>query len=349
VRTIHLVAGLCVVVSTYTLFADQVVLKNGDRLSGTITKSDEKVLLLKTDFAGDVSIDWPAVQEITAAEPLHISLKDGQTLVGPVTTSDGNLSVSAKGGTVSAPKDAVVSLRNEAEETTYEQTQHPRFTQGWAGGLNVGFALTRGNSQTKNLSLAFTADRKTLHDHLGLYANTVYASDDAPGVVPSTTANATQGGIRYDHDLTARVFGFVNADFQHDALQSLDLRSVLGGGLGFHSIKNDQTTLDFLAGLNYTRESYSSFNRNFAALTLGEEFMHKLGASTVLSQKLYFYPDLNDAGQYHATGAFATVTKLSKWLGWQNGFNDIYVTNPPVGKKQNDIQLTTGLTVAFSH
>lgn len=28
---------------------------------------------------------------------------------------------------------------------------------------------------------------------------------------------------------------------------------------------------------------------------------------------------------------------------------DIYVTNPPAGKKLNDILLTTGLNVSFTH
>jgi putative salt-induced outer membrane protein YdiY len=226
---------------------------------------------------------------------------------------------------------------------------HPGLLEGWQGGANVGFALTRGNSQTKNLALAFTAQRKTLDDKLGLYANTVYASNDAPGAIPSTTANAIQGGIRYDHDLSSRVFAFINGDFQTDDLQNLDLRSVLGGGLGYHAIKSEATTLDFLGGINYTREKYSLFTRNFAAATIGEELSHKVGAGTLITQQLYFYPDLSDPGEYRGTFNFGTVTKISKWLGWQNAFGDIYVTNPPTGKKQNDIIFTTGLNVSFTH
>ena len=165
---------------------------------------------------------------------------------------------------------------------------------------------------------------------------------------PSTTANAIQAGTRYSRNLTDRLFAYVGADFQTDALQQLNLRTVLGGGLGFHAIKNDRTTLDLLAGLNYTRENYDTFNRNFAALTLGEEFTHKLGASTLVTQKAYFFPNLNDTGEYRTTFNLGSVTKLSKWLGWQNAFGDIYVTNPPLGTKKNDIVLTTGLNVSFT-
>ncbi|MGO9123739.1 MAG: hypothetical protein ACLP6G_02500 [Terriglobales bacterium] len=76
------------------LFADQVVLNNGDRLTGTITKSDGKTLVIKTDFAGEVTIQWTAVQSLTSAAPLHVATQAGKTVVGPVTTSDGSLAVS---------------------------------------------------------------------------------------------------------------------------------------------------------------------------------------------------------------------------------------------------------------
>jgi putative salt-induced outer membrane protein YdiY len=333
------------------LFADQIVLKNGDRLTGTIEKSDNKTLLIKTEFAGEVSVQWPAIQEINSTQTLHVSLGDGKTVVGTVTTSDGNLAVvTSNAGTVTEPIANVTTVFGEAEQAAYEKSLHPGMLEQWKGGANVGFGLTRGNSQTKSLDIAFTADRKTLHDHLGLYTNSVYATNDAPGATPATTANAVQGGIRYDHNLNSWIFAYVGADFQTDALQTLDLRSVFGGGLGVHVIQNNRTTLDLLGGLNYTREKYSALaSRSFAAISVGEELSHKLGANTLLTEKLYFFPNLNEAGEYRATFNFGTVTKINKWLGWQNAFGDIYVTNPPAGAKQNDILLTTGLNFSFTH
>jgi len=343
-------ATIFVFAFSVTLFADQIVLTNGDRITGQILKSDDKELVIKSEYAGEITVQWPAVRGITSTQPLHVSLNNGQTLVGPVKTTDDNFQVATTTqGAVTAPKNSVVRIRGEAEESAYEKSRHPGLLEGWQGGANVGFALTRGNSQTKNLALAFTVQRKTLDDKLGLYANTVYASNDAPGAIPSTTANAIQGGIRYDHDLSSRIFGFINGDFQTDDLQNLDLRSVLGGGLGYHAIKTESTTLDFLGGINYTREKYSLITRNFAAATIGEELSHKVGAGTLVRQQLYFYPDLSNTGEYRGTFNFGTVTRISKWLGWQNSFGDIYVTNPPAGKKQNDIIFTTGLNVSFTH
>ena len=337
-----LAISICLLAASQAL-ADQVSLKNGDRLSGTIVKSDGKTLVLHTDYAGDIELKWAAVEGIQSSEPLHVELQNGKTVSGPVTTSDGKLQIDGVESSVSEVK----TLRNPAEETAYEKTLHPGLLQEWKSGLNAGFALTRGNSATKNLSLAFVATRQTMSDKLGLYANTVYASNDAAGAVPHTTANTEGGGARYDHDLTKKVFGFVAGDFFADALQDLNLRSVFGGGAGYHAIKTEATTLDLLAGLNYTHESYTTFSRSFAALTLGEEFIHKIGKSTLLNEKALIFPNLNSPGDYRGTFDFATVTKISKRLGWQNALSDIYVTNPPPGKKKNDVVLTTGLNVSF--
>jgi putative salt-induced outer membrane protein YdiY len=352
-RLLSLATGLILVLVLVSLLptharADQVSLKNGDRLSGTVVKSDGKMLVLHTDYAGDLNVKWDAVAGIQTSDELHVQLPDGKTATGPVSTSDGKLQVATKaGGTVEANIGGVKGLRNDAEQTAYDKTLHPGLLQDWKTALNVGFALTGGNSQTETLSTGFTGIRQTANDKLGLYANTVYANNNAPGAIPSTTANSAAGGARYDHDVTPRVFGFVAADFFADALQDLNLRSVFGGGAGYHAIKSDTTTLDFLGGLNYTHESYSTFSRNFAALTLGEELMHKVGKGTVINEALSFFPNLNSLGDYRGTFSLATVTKLNNHLGWQNSFNDVYVTNPPLGKKQNDVILITGLNVSF--
>src|SRR5579859_6809490 len=124
------VASVFLFLCTTGALADQVTLKNGDRLTGTIIKSDAKTLLTKTDLAGDVNVQWDAVTSIVSSQTLHLALKDGQTIVGTVTTSDEKFEVAAKDtGSVTAPKDAVVVIRNDAEQKAYddqiERLRHP--------------------------------------------------------------------------------------------------------------------------------------------------------------------------------------------------------------------------------
>jgi putative salt-induced outer membrane protein len=346
-------------------FADQITLKNGDRLSGKIVKSDGKTLILHTEFAGDVTLKFDAITQITTDEELHVTTSDKKTVVGPVTTRDGKIEVATKtGGTVEVAPGSVAIIRNDAEQAAYDKSLHPGLLHGWNGGVNVGFSLARGNSQTSNLALAVNAVHPTLNDKTTIYLSAIDTKNDL--ATPSTVANLVTGGLRYDHNLNPRLFAFVGADFMSNQLQNLDLRGVYGGGLGFHAIKSESTILDFLAGLNYTHETYSNgaevlpvtmpptfvsygVTHRFVAITLGEELMHKVGKSTVLTERLYFFPNMSDTGQYRATFDLGAVTKISKWLGWQNQFSDIYVSNPPVDAKKNDLIFTTGLNFSFTH
>ena len=361
-RKVDLIAFILFLGLAASAFADQITLKNGDRLTGTVVKSDGKTVVLHTEFAGDVTLQFSAITEINTEKPLHVALKNGQTVVGPITTSDGKIEVAPKSGAlVETPKEEVVAIRNDADQLAYEKALHPGLLEGWTGAAVIGFSLTRGNSQTENLSLAFNAARATKDDKLIMYANSIYGTNQL--ATPSTTANTENGGIRYDRNINPRMFGFVAVDFSSNALQDLNLRSVGSVGLGYHAIKSDQTTLDLLAGGNFTDENYSEpanptatpptpamkIIHNYGALTLGEELTHKLGKTTVLAQKLYLYPDLTETGEYRGTFDLDLATKISKWLGWQNHVGDIYVSNPPEGTKQNDVVLTTGLNFSFTH
>lgn len=360
------VVGLILLLAIRAL-ADQVVLKNGDRLTGSIAKSDGKQLVIKTDYAGDVTVKFDAIQSITSTGDLNVTI-GGKTVVGPVTTSGDDVVVATRtAGPVEAPKASVTLMRSPAEQAAYEKSLHPGWSEGWAGGLNLGFAVTAGNSETKNLNVAFNAVRTGFHDKLILYTNSIYAVNDKitpTQPAPVTTANSTGGGARYDRDLTPRTFGFVNGDFFANSLQDLDLRSIMGGGFGMHVIKNAASTLDVLAGLNYTHETFSnvpsptpppltySYSNSSAALTLGDAFTHKIGKSTVVTQSFLLYPNLSDTGQYRGTFNLGTVTKINKWLGWQNSFGDVFDTNPPAALpriERNDVQFATGLNVSFKH
>ena len=349
------------------VFADQITLKNGDHLTGAVVKSDGKTLVLHTEFAGDVTVDFKAITQISTDKELHVTTSDKKTVVGPVTTSDGKIEVATKsGGTVEVPAGNVALIRNDAEQTAYDKSLHPGLLHGWNGGANVGFSLARGNSQTSNLALAINAVHASLNDKITIYTTAIETNNEL--ATPSTVANLVTAGIRYDRNINPRMFAFVGADFMSNALQDLDLRGLYGGGLGYHAIKSDNTTLDLLAGLNYTHETYSNgavntpvtvpptyvsygVTNKFAALTLGEELMHKAGKTTVITEKLYIYPDLSSgySGQYRGEFDLGTVTKISKWLGWQNQFSDLYVSNPPIATKDNDVIFTTGLNFSFAH
>ena len=349
-RRLGFTLPLLLAISSSSLFADQVTFRNGDRLTGSIVKSDAATLVIRTTVAGEISVSWPEIQGLRSDLPLYVGLADGKTVVGKVTIHEGRLEVATDVGAVEAPKERVAALRDDAEQSAYERSQRKNLFYGWDGSVDAGFDLTSGNSDIRNFRFAFRALRKTYRDQLTLYAQSIYSVDELPSARPHITANENSGGVRFGRDVTKRLFLFSNTDFMSDALQDLNLRFVQGGGLGYHVIRLERTTLDLLGGMNFTHEDYVEIQRNLGAGQVGEEFKLKLSKNTSMIQNVAFFPDLtSNAGNYRVNFNFGTTTKIVKWLGWQNNFSDTYVTNPPIGKKQNELVFTSGLRIAFLH
>lgn len=351
-RTVFLVVFLSFCAGT--ALSDQVTLKNGDRLSGTIIKTDDDKLEFKSEFVGDVKLPWSAIVAIVSAGPLHVALKNGQTIVGVVTTKDEKFEVAASSGPMEAPKSEVVAVRNNAEQDVYMRMEHPRIIDLWAALVDAGLSFTRGNSDSTSFALTGKAARVTKRTKVSLYSTEIYSRSTLAGV-SSTTASAIRGGARVDVNLRGRSFAFGMADFEHDRFQDLDLRSVLGGGLGYHLIKEKDRTFDVFGGVTYNQEYYSksfsppnpSTTRKTAEVVVGETLATKLGSRTILGEQFSFFPNLSDTGDYRLQLDATAATKLKNWLSWQITFSDRYVSAPLVGLKNNDVLFTTGLRLTY--
>jgi len=118
--------------------ADQVVLKNGDKLSGKIIKADGKSLVIATEFAGEVTVVWDAVTEITSDAPLYLTLADGRTVSGLVSMTNGRVEIRSAGGRpVVNDKSAVTLVRSESEHLAYMRTLDPGWFDQWIGDANL--------------------------------------------------------------------------------------------------------------------------------------------------------------------------------------------------------------------
>jgi putative salt-induced outer membrane protein YdiY len=343
--------------------ADTVVLKNGDRLTGTVNQLAGGKLTLTTSYAGAVVINFDDVTSIKLDKALVLPIETHKgkeveirkvEIVAVDRTASG-LVITTPAGPEPAPK--FDTLRTADAEKAYEASLKPNFLHGWSGAANVSLALARGNSETTSVGTGINLARPTKTDKTSLYFNTLYTHD---GVTDTTTAETTTAGARYDHNVNPKLFVFGTGDFATNELQDLDLRTVLGGGFGWHAIAKPTRQLDLLGGLVWTHESYSSQaatataaavpseTNSFAALDFGEQYTQKLGKTTSFTEQAYIFPDLQDTSQFRSTVNAGLSTKISSWLSWQTTFSDVYVTNPPMGTKDNDVILTTGLGFTFT-
>src|SRR5579872_507411 len=201
---------LLLIALTTAALADQVTLSNGDRITGQIVKSDDKELTLKTEFAGELKIQWKAIDAITSTAPLYIHLVSGDTLSGPVTTEGGQFHVTtANTGTMTVTKDKVKAITSKEEEAAYEKAverlKNPSLLDLWTGFVDTGLSLARGNAATTTFNLGMNAVRVTPRDKITVYFTSIYSKNKTNGV-SVLGADADRGGIRYDFNLAPRTF-----------------------------------------------------------------------------------------------------------------------------------------------
>jgi len=347
------IVPLVLCASSLLYAADQVILKNGDIITGTVIKKDGDKLTLKSEFLGEVTMPWSAVKSLKSDQELNVVLPGGETVKGKLSTAGDNLAVATASGEKTEAMTAVTAVRNDAEQHTWERFQHPGLFELWTGTYNLGLALARGNARTATLTNAFSASRVTLHDKILVHFNEIYATalvTQPNGTqISSATASSLSGGWEYDRNFNPKWFLSLTNDYDHDRFQDLDLRAVFGAGAGWNAVKGKRATLSFQGGADYERESFmANIGRNSAEVSAGDNFTYKLAANTSVTQSFFIYPNLSYTGQYRFIFNLSAVTAIRKWLGWHISFTDNYLSDPVLGRLPNDLILSTGFQLAFA-
>jgi len=347
---------LCLLLLQGVLSADQITMKNGDRVTGAIVKKDAANLTIKTELFGVVTLPWDKVDNVKADTPVNVVLADGKTVKGTIVTDAGKLTVaSGDGGDVKAvvePAD-VVTLRDDAEQKAFERLLRPGLLQLWTGNALLGFAGTKGNAETQTFTVGAGASRISRKDTTKIYFNAIRASAFA-NTIASQTAQAVRGGLSYNRNFGKRMFVNTFNDYEYDRFQNLDLRVVLGGGLGFNVWKGDRGKLDVLGGLAWNREKFGPpgpavpFTRNSTEAYWGDDFAFKLNPRTSLFQNFRMFNNLSNGGEYRLNFDTGANTQLFKWLTWNVSLSSRYLSNPVIGRKNNDFLYTTGFGIAFA-
>lgn len=340
-------------------FADTVTLKNGDKITGKVIKKDGDKLTFKGDLTGDITVSWAAVASLATDDPVTVVLPDGKTILGQVATEQEKVEVKSATASQTAPLADVKAMRNAAEQAAYERLLNPGIGDLWAGYVDLGYSVTRGNARTNTLTSAFNAARVTRTDKTILYFNQVYSSATINRIAAST-ARAIRGGWAYNRNVSKRAFLNLFNDYEYDRFQNLDLRFVLGGGAGYTVVNSERTRLDLLGGAAYNREKFGpqtaeptvppvlELVRNSAEAYWGNDFTYKLNAVTSIRQSYRMFNNLTNTGAYRINFDLGLATQLRKWLSWQVTASDRFLSNPVPGRQRNDMLLTTGVRVNFA-
>jgi hypothetical protein len=348
-----LVFSSLAVLASLTLRGDEIVLKDGDRITGAVVKKDGQTVTVQSKNFGAVKLNWDDIATIKTDQPLNVVLRGDQTTKANIQTKSGRIELGAAGSSQTVAPDEVVALRNDAEQKTYERFLHPRLLDLWTitGSLNI--AGTKGNAKTSTLTVPINFVRASNTSRTTAYFNAIRSTASLNGS-STQTAQAIRGGWSYSPNLTKRVFLNTFNDYEYDKFQSLDLRVVAGGGLGYLAWTKESSRLSFLAGAAWNREKFAPvapaapFTRNSAEAYWGNDFNYKLNSRTDLVQSFRMFNNLSNTGQYRMNFDVGATTALLKWLNWSIALSDRYLSNPVPGRRNNDFLYTTGFGFSFA-
>jgi putative salt-induced outer membrane protein len=214
----------------------------------------------------------------------------------------------------------------------------------WASTFGAGLAVTSGNTDTKNVNVAFATkyDPKTRYI---FKADALYLRGSSNGVKQVDKATAD---LRGEYSLSDRTFAFAEVNYQRDPFkgESYFVAPLVGGG--YRVIKSDvrNLTVDGAAGAEL--ESVTGIGRTTSgALKGGEDFDWALSPTSKITQKLSAIWKTKDFGDalYHFDAGLTTTVAARVELKIAYVYD--YKTRPSIGAKKGDSALFAALLFKF--
>lgn len=217
----------------------------------------------------------------------------------------------------------------------------------WRGTLGAGITAASGNTESTTLNVNADAVRETEYDKLSGYLQALYGTREINGG-SERTSELIRAGTAYNRDTDRVLFGFGSLDLERNGLIDLELRSVFAGGIGAHMVKSERLTFDLSTGPAYNREDYKTLSRDALEWLIAEESRHTLNPNVSFRQRLAYYANLRETGEYRLVFDAGFVFKITKQWNATMTVNDRYQSNPLPGVNKNDVLLVTGFQYAFN-
>lgn len=312
--------------------ADELLLVNGDRLSGTVKSMDGGKLTLSTEYGGDIKIKLSSVKKIITEEPVRIHLDNGWKLKGSLTPIEGG-GVRVK--SAQTGQSAVVDWRRITAVNPPESN--------WSGSISAGGSMQSGNTDLNSITLGFETNRKTEDDRFRLRFLHNYSDED-----DSVTSRNTYGSMKIDHFVKRPLYVYFAAEMLKDEFKDLNLRTILGPGVGYSLWDDAKSSLDLEAGVTYFSQDHElGVDEQWATYRLGAEYALHWSDRLKFNVESQLYPRVDDTGDYKWRNESNIKTSLGS--GWALKLTNLieYDSKPTTGIKETDVTSTLALDYDF--
>ncbi len=202
----------------------------------------------------------------------------------------------------------------------------------WDFGMELGVNGSEGNAQSFSLLASTNLQRKTEGNTLDI--GLTYGKTEANG---AETQNYAMFNSRWDWNISPRWFLYNKDVFEYDEFKAFDLRLVFSGGLGYHFLERDDTTLTGRGGAGVSREFGGPDNSWVPEANLGLDFEHELTARQKVKLTTDYYPAWEDFLDYRllTNAHWEILLDEETNLSLKMGIIDRYDSTPN-GRKHND-------------
>jgi len=316
-------------------WADQVIMKNGDRITGEIQQIWDNDVLIEPEYDDDVkvSISLDLVDYIESEREFEITLADGRevvaTLVGRAETGEQIVEIDGQAMTV-----ALSQITELDEIDDYFD---------WESHVDINAAINKGNTDSVNTKFYADTNLK-IGDHRQI-ASLTLNREEQDGI---TTKE--QDILRYNYNWLFSDPWFLGASLsvERDPIRNLDHRYILGVTSGRDIWNTPRLFLNFQVGLGYLTEEDTLGVRDDSSVAIW-----------ALRYRQDFFTDLeayhDDSVTYYLTGRTNTVIKTSTGVRYE--ITDLlylnlsvdydYEKDPAAGAEPDDLSVVFGLGVEF--
>ena len=296
---------LCLAVCSAStpLLADTVWMKNGDKLTGTITVFDGGKLLIQTKYAGAVTIDWKEVKTLDSDQHLLVK-QDAYT---------GEMSKS-----LTAADDGKVTLANgEAPKTvelaSIQQILKPKPVvedMVWKGNVDLALDYQRAEKDTDDYDVGFkTTARHGRWRHIAEGEYNREVQDDV------TTTDNWRAEYSLDRFLTDQWFWQGRLNYKRDHIEELARQRVVGTGPGYQFWDDELGAFSLGSLLNRTDYEYKDGSKdNFYSVAMKWDYNRYL-----IGKKVEFFTNgevgkpLSNVANYALDAEMGLRYKVTEW------------------------------------
>jgi len=325
----------------------QLLLRNGDRITGTIIEENASRVILTNHVVGRVQIPIDQIekrQPVIAATtqpsiPRNTNAPTGLLMPRPSVEQSKRFEELSQ-----------LFLTERISAAKFEKLRAeifgpapPAGPKRWSGELlasvDVGYGSKTRQYYSGRLKLNFTDKRlRNAFDALHSYGQTE----------GELAANRLDANDKIDFDLSRRQYLYMLGGAGYDQIRRIDYYIQAGPGFGHRLVNRTNFILNAELGGNYQLQNFEEGrDTHYFYYRLAEELKWSITPKITFEEKLEYTPQWDDFAEFKVRGE----VNLRFWLLNNLSLNltviDLYDTRVATGINENDLQIRSSIGVKF--